>query len=110
MKVLGVLTLIAIGTTITSVIQAAVLGRLWIWFVATEYGQGPSMGAWFGISTILGLIVSMALSRDSSKNNTNESLDEIVKRMIHRWIGTWLGCVFLLGICWFTGSLLGWMH
>lgn len=110
MKTLGVLALIAIGSIVTSLIQSAVLSKIWTWFVAFEYGPGPSMGSWFGISTILGLIVSMVLSSMISDDNNDKPLGEVIKKMIARWVGLWLGCACLLGICWITGSILGWMH
>lgn len=42
MKALGILAFIAIGTAVTAIIQSAVMAKVWLWFVAAEYGPGPS--------------------------------------------------------------------
>ena len=109
MKLLGILPIIAFGFTVTSMIQATVLGKIWAWFAAAEYGSGPSKGAWFGISIILGLIISMSQSRNYDIDG-DFSYNKYLKHTVIRWAGQWIGCACLLGLCWFTGSIFGWLH
>lgn len=112
MKIIGVFVCVAICTIFSSLIQAAALGKLWFWFMAAEYGPGPSMGAWFGVASILGLILTSAQPAKSKSSDkvSDESLDTLIKDMFLKWIGTWLGIAGLLGLCWVTGLILGWLH
>jgi Mg/Co/Ni transporter MgtE len=113
MKTLGIFTWIAISSLLTALIQAAVLRRLWSWFVAGEYGPGPSLGAWFGIATILGLIIGMATTATTAPpraSKRDESWDEIIRQSVSHTLARWIGCGVALGMTWAIGSLLGWVR
>lgn len=98
---------ICFSAMISALIQAWTITKLWTWFVAAEYGPGPSMGAWYGISIILGLIVGMAILKIDSKD---EPWDVVIKTSVNSSIIKWGSCLLLLAICWAVGSFLGWKH
>jgi hypothetical protein len=107
MKTLGIFAWIAISSLVTALIQAAALRRLWSWFVAAEYGPGPSLGAWFGIATILGLIVGMAAPLRAADK---EPADEMTRRAVVHTLSRWLAYGLVLVTARLVGSALGWVR
>lgn len=110
MKALGIVTWYCISAMISAIVQAWTMTKLWAWFVAQEYGPGPSMGAWFGIATILGFVVSMSLVSQAKPNKEDKDWDGIIKESVGISIGKWIGCALILIISWTLGSVLGWVH
>ncbi len=110
MKALAIFTWFAIASLVNALIQAAVLHRLWSWFVAHEYGPGPSLGAWFGIATILGMIVGMATPMRGRAADRTESIDETIRRGVTATVARWIGCGVALVFAWCVGSALGWVR
>jgi hypothetical protein len=110
MKILGMFVTIAIFSIFTGVIEAAMLSKLWAWFVAAEYGSGPSYGAWFGISMILGTIVQTATPMRSPSGKETDDLDDLIKKMVGKQIGLWFGCFMSLALAWVTGAAMGWLR
>lgn len=45
-----------IAAPLNALIYAGTLEILWRWFLIQEYGTGPSLKAWFGISTIFSVL------------------------------------------------------
>lgn len=107
MKALGILTWIVVSSLISALIQSWMMQCLWRWFLAHEYGHGPSMGAWFGIATIVGFVVRRNAS--STTKTEDQTLDEIIWSGIKETTGMWLGCLIILGIAWCVGSFMGWV-
>jgi len=107
MKTIGVLAWLAVSSMVTALLQSWMMQCLWRWFVAREYGSGPSMGAWFGLATIAGFVVH---KNARTKTETNhESVGEIIWRGVNETLALWLACVLILGIAWLVGSFLGWI-
>jgi hypothetical protein len=102
MKALGIFTWVVLSYLVSSLLTTFALGKLWVWFVAAEYGPGPSMGAWFGISNILGLVL-LFHSRGNSDASETEGM---MSHTIMRWVICGLGLAF----SWCLGSAFGWVH
>jgi hypothetical protein len=64
---LALLTAIAI-TPFTGMLRAVVYRLLWGWFLAAQYGAGPTLAAWFGI----GLLMSMLTVKFDSSESTGK--------------------------------------
>src|SRR5512142_1340398 len=86
MKALGILTWIVVSSLISALIQSWMMQCLWRWFLAHEYGHGPSMGAWFGIATIVGFVVRRNAS--STTKTEDQPLDEFIWSGIKDTTGT----------------------
>ncbi len=101
MMVLGLVLLSFVLTMLSNCVLAWSMQTLWDWFCLTSLGQGPSIGAWWGIA----LIASMVLMY----NTTNLTRSETKKS--HTWerpVGLVLSCILTLGIAWLFGTILGW--
>lgn len=107
MKALGVLTWIAISSLISALVHSWMMQCLWRWFLARQYGPGPTMGAWFGIATIAGFVIYKA-TRTRTKGD-DRTIDEIIWDSVKETVSMWFGCLLVLGIAWCTGSLIGWV-
>lgn len=99
----GILAWIVVSSMVSALVQSWMMQCLWRWFLAREYGHGPSMGAWFGIATIVGFVVRKNAS--SVVKVEDQTVDEIVKETTTMW----LACLVILGIAWCVGSFMGWV-
>jgi len=106
-RALGILAWIAVSSLATALIQSWMMQCLWRWFLAREYGHGPSMGAWFGVATITGFVVHKS-TRNGTKTEDDKSIDELVWDGVRETVGLWIGCVIILGIAWCVGAFMGW--
>ncbi len=103
MKALGILGSAVLSIFIGAMIQAAAMQRLWLWFLSAEYGTGPSLGAWYGISTIVALRVQSVVG-DRSETDPVDPWRSI-KLMVIQWIGI----AVILGVAWAVGAAFGWI-
>lgn len=100
--VLSVFVLAPVG----AIVEASTFQALWSWFAASQYGSGPSLGAWFGVAVIFGVALNIALVNvPREKNDPTKILLELVTRNVEIWIG----CACVLASSWITGHLLGWV-
>ncbi len=89
---------------VTAIISAKSMSILWDWFVLRDYGAGPSLAGWFGISTILGAAVSTSLvgvTRDKSEVDP-------ISSVVSRAVGMWIGFGVMLAMAWVVGFALHW--
>jgi len=107
MKVLGMFTWIAISSLVTALVQSWTMQCLWRWFIAREYGVGPSLGAWFGIAIIGGLTLRTQVS--GGRGREDRSADQIIKASVVATGVRWLECLLVLAVTWCIGSVLGWI-
>ena len=107
MKLFGTIAWFCVSSVVSALVHAWAMTKIWSWFVMAEYGTGPSMGAWFGISAILTLIISAATSTLQTKTDSGKNY---FADMIISSISRWLGCFVMLFIVRGTGSVLGWVH
>lgn len=56
MDKLGVFVWFAVAVPLSTIANAYGLSCIWRWFMSAEYGRGPSLGAWFGLSIIAVLL------------------------------------------------------
>lgn len=109
MIVVAVLGWVVIHTLAAALVQSAVLGRLWEWFLAHEYGPGPSPGAWFGLATILNLMIGMAVPMRERIRDRSEPSGQLLRRMMTHSLASWASCGVVLGFAWCVGSAMGWV-
>lgn len=102
MKALGFVAWICLASIVSAVIDTAVANRLWLWFVARDYGHGPSLGAWFGLVTIIRLV---QMTGKSSSQKEPQPIGGIVGPAITRW----LLCGLVLALSWVVGVTCGWI-
>lgn len=106
MRALGILTWVLVTSVLSVIVQAVAFRQLWTWFVAYEYGVGPSLGAWFGIATILRLMLKLSELDPTPRNVEPWNAERSTKQVIFQWIGI----VMVLGSAWSIGSVLGWVR
>lgn len=83
-------------------IRTFVLSRLWFYFLSRQYGTGPTMGGWFGLSVISTL---MTVSLAKEKKNEADGLD-VVKDTLKFWAGQ----LIILGAALGVGSMFEWVR
>lgn len=107
MKKLSMLAVVAaISSPVTALIGCAACRLLWGWFLAAEYGDGPSNGAWFGVSTILGMIVQASTPRKTGDGSQDTTLSSLVGSIATRWATIGL----VLVVARFVGAVCGWIR
>lgn len=85
---------------IAGLIEAFTYSTLWRWFVARQYGHGPSYPVWYGLAMILGLIVH---------NTRRQGAEKGAKAIITTTIAVWIVYMLILGLAYLTGSIFGWL-
>jgi hypothetical protein len=81
------------------------MSTLWEWYVFRDYGAGPSYAAWFGLSAIVGVMISPWLI--GLANEPTKEVNPIAK-VVFRSIGIWFGLSITLGLAWVVGFVLHW--
>lgn len=102
MKALGKLLFVVVSMLFGSFLTAWLLSKLWLWFVAAQYGHGPALGTWYGLS----LIGRLALYKPETATKENERDFEALATAT---VSIWAGELMLLGIAWCVGAALGWL-
>lgn len=97
-----VLGLLAIAPA-TALITGWVMSKYWDWFIARDYGAAPSLATFFGIASIVTLLVALATVKIKREKQDSSWGDVIVS--VSAWVGMLLG----LGISGLTGKILGWL-
>jgi len=101
---LGCLGITLVMTPVNALISSWVLSEYWRMLVQPHYGPGPSMASWFGISSAVGLLASLALAGVKREENFLE-----VRQCVARQFGHAAGMLMSLLVTWATGSVLGWI-
>lgn len=87
---------LAIGVLVAAPLSALLLSwgasTLWGWFVQPQYGGGPSMAAWYGLSLIAGLFMH-GIARDTSKVNGS-----VIGTVLLKLLSLAVGVVLTVGI------------
>ncbi len=102
----GVLVFAAIVIPIGALIEAWAASKLWAWFLSSPYGAGPSIGAWFGIMSIVDLVVRGMGRANSKQDDAGAQGMDAVGTLIGRWVTMGI----LLGMAFVTGSVFGWIR
>lgn len=101
MKKIRILLWIMFAMCSGSLLQAAIIAKLWSWFLYAQYGKGPTLGGWFGISVILNILTRHLMPQESE----DMDLKDIVIITIARWCLLAVTALFALGI----GAVFGWV-
>ncbi len=104
MKIFGMISWIVTSALISALLNSWALSVLWRWFVAAEYGHGPSPGAWFGIATIARLAIYTLPTK--KKGERNDDLEWLVGQQFV-W---WALVLITLGTSWIVGASIGWIR
>lgn len=101
MALLGLILLhLGLGM-LANCVLAWTMQTLWSWFCVASLGTGPSIGAWYGIATIIGLAImfnTLNLKREDMKKS--DAWGKPVSIVI--------SCLVTLAFAWALGSLLSW--
>ena len=101
-----------IGTVLLTFILA-VLGSLvmawcaqvtWHLFVERDLGVGPSLAGWYGISTLVHLLMMSTAVNLKRRENTNSRWDTL-----GLVVALTVGSLLTLGSSWCAGKILGWI-
>ncbi len=100
MKILGWIAWFAATVLVTALLEAWALQRLWSWFCAAQYGIGPTMPTWFGLSAIKGVLF---------ENGKTPDLDDLeLGTLVRKSREHRLLILAGLGIVWCVGAVIGW--
>jgi len=102
MKPLGILLLIIVAIPASALLETVAARNVWSWFLATQYGPGPTLGAWFGIS----VTVSILTGRLHGKWTGGDELRVLVIATANAWARILLFLVVAYGV----GSIFGWVQ
>jgi hypothetical protein len=105
MKTAITLIVAVLISPIHALVMAGTMSKLWHWFVAPQYGDGPAYSSWYGMSIIAALMITAALSNVTrEKAEGNASVDALI-----RCVALWLLCGLTLGTSWLVGMMCGWI-
>lgn len=99
--IFALLALSFILTMLSNCVLAWTMHTIWDWFCVASLGQGPTMGAWWGIALIASIVIMC--------NTTNLQRSPTQKQ--DTWakpLAITLSCLVTLGIAWLFGSILNW--
>ena len=78
------------------------LHKLWSWFCGA-LGPDPGLGAWYGVATMLSLIICMELV------GVQRAKVDDYSSAIGRVLNVVLACAVTLGVSFASGKLFGWI-
>jgi hypothetical protein len=105
MKKLGMVALLLSVGLVSTLLHAWAATVLWSWFVAAQYGRGPSLGAWCGLIAIAQMAVVWPSTRDLLRDD-GMGVSDHVFAAIYRWVVVLL----TLGLLWCLGAAAGWIR
>jgi hypothetical protein len=77
-------------TPFTGIVRALVFRLMWSWFLAPQYGEGPTLQTWFGIGVLHGMIFTLPRAQ--------EKPDTLPKNVIRHVIENIITGLLLLGL------------
>ncbi len=106
MKALSVFLFTLLMAPVNALVTSATLSKLWSWFLVDDLGPSPSYGAWYGITTILFLLLGLALM---NVTKTKVEDKDYLMHTVSQSIGVVVACAFSLLFSWVIGSVTGLM-
>lgn len=90
------------------VLNAWAMSKLWHWFAAVQYGEGPQLGVWYGVAIIarLMLVRKDDVERALKVDDDAPSLWGVIKKSL--W--GWAAILLMLGVAWSIGSMFHWVR
>ena len=89
---------------VTAYAESWVMSKNWEWFLQDRFGPGPSMGAWFGISTIFGLMIGRRLVLLAKDPSWDRPIQIVTTALVPLLVAP-----IAVGLSWCTGRVLGWI-
>lgn len=99
--ILALMAAIIIAVPINAYFYAYTATILWDWFLAVQYGAGPTLAAWYGISTLFGLL-------QIKQNNTTTETSSLIVVILSSIFVTLLSCGLTLFAAFCVRKILGW--
>ena len=96
MKTLLKLTILLSLSIFQALVLAWSLSKYWQWLVQSEYGDGPSIKVWFGLSVIVGLMLAVplvAVTRKLPRKDKDESDTDYIS-----WVESFLPLAVIFGL------------
>lgn len=96
-----------IALLVNALLDAWAMSKLWSWFAAVQYGEGPQLGVWFGIAIIARLMLRNEDDEERAlkKDEGFPSLGDAIKKSL--W--GWAALLFTIGVAWSIGSMFHWV-
>ncbi len=105
-NLLGTVLWIAIDLPLTGILQSTALYMLWSWFMSSQYGTGPTFGAWFGLSVVVDILTRHLMPRDAAIPVSDVRVSALVYATITRWSLLGMVVIEALGV----GYLFDWIR
>lgn len=86
-----------------------VYSRVWNWFIAQQYGPGPSYESWYGIGVLTSLVMAVCLLGIPKRGEGDTSTDDQMEDFLKRSVMFYVVMAGMLGFCWCVGQVLGWI-
>lgn len=103
-KPLTVLLLVAYALLVqpfVSLLVAWTISVEWRWFLASQYGAGPSLMSWFGATFIVGMLIGISIASIPRNPEAKEPGGAIAMSL-----GVGVGALIVLGVAWVYRSLI----
>lgn len=104
MKLIGMLLAGALFGAFNGFIESVAVSKLWRWFLADEYGSGPSFASWYGII----MIASVMFGIHTFHLQSEKSDGSFIMKMMVRSFAIVFICVGVLAVAYGISSLAGW--
>lgn len=101
-EVYGSLVLLVALAPVLAALKAWTAATVWRWFLAEQFGPGPSIGAWFGIMAIAWLVLHGVATQKPDKDQS-----PIAIVATHATAAV-LVCFGTLATTWAFGAITGW--
>lgn len=111
LEVLCILAWFVLTLLSNALLEAWALSKLWYWFVAAQYGEGPQLGVWFGIASIAGMLLhneaseKLALKELKEDDPDYQSLWTASRKTLRGWAIR----LITLGVTWCVGLMFHWV-
>lgn len=89
----------------SAVVQAWCMSVVWRWFVAPQYGAGPTLAVWFGLTIILRMMIAASTMRLKKAEPEHSPLYDAFTDSL----AIIFAFLMTLGLAWITGSIVGWL-
>ena len=101
-KILSLILLVLAVCLADAILTGLFAYQVWWSFLSLQYGDGPTIGGWFGISLIVGAIMTSVTT--VSDGGSLPTVSSIITRSLSRWV--YLAAALILAM--FAGALAGW--
>ncbi len=80
---IGLVLFFVVAAPVCAGITVYTASTLWDWFLAPQYGAGPSHAAWYGIAMLVAMLtISLARTKTDFDGLVESALFEILKALL----------------------------